>query len=270
MQRGRIIQYNPLAGTGIVAVGGAQRAFEIRHWRGAEAPRLNGITEVEEEEGIVTLVAPVPERVLLAERASELKAGLGALGSGLGAIGATIGARAAEARAGSATADAASVGVAAAPRLDRTVVGGYALFVVATAFLTFVSIEIPFAGDRGVTLLGATGLADQAGSSLPRLLLFAAYASAAVPLVWKDRRAWLALLLPLAALALMGLSAARALAAQLGGGDPAAAAFLGEEALEEMRRAAAEMISFGLGLYASAAAALLLAAAGLRRFAGRA
>ncbi len=270
MQRGRIIQYNPLAGTGIVAVGDAQRAFEIRHWRGAEAPQLNRIADVEEEAGIVTLVAPVPERVLLAERASELKAGLGALGSSLGAIGATLGARAAASAAGTRP-DAAPAGAGvAAPRLDRTVVGGYALFVVATAFLTFVSIEIPFAGDRGVTLLAATGLADQAGAGAARLLLLAAYASALVPLVWKDRRAWLALLLPLAALAIMGLSAERALTAQFGGADDGAAAFLGEQAVEEMRRAAAEMVSFGLGLYASAAAGVLLAAVGVRRFLGRA
>ena len=71
MQRGRIIQYNPNDGTGIVLVGQEQRRFGIGEWRGDEAPQLNRVAEVEEDGGLVTRITPVSERVLLAEKAND-------------------------------------------------------------------------------------------------------------------------------------------------------------------------------------------------------
>ena len=155
-------------------------------------------------------------------------------------------------------------------RIDRPVIAGYAAFALATAVLTFISIQVPLFGDRNMTLLAATGLAEQVGSSV-RPLLFAAYLSILVPLVWKERRAWLALAVPLLALVLMIWSAERAFAAPFGGGNAAGMAdFLGPDAAAEMRRAASEMFSFGLGFYASIAAALYLGWLAIRRGLGRA
>ena len=161
MQRGRIIQYNPHGGTGIVLVGQTQRPFSIGEWRGAEAPQLNRVADVEESGGIVTTITPVSERVLLAEKANDLKTELAAFGSSLGSIGAGLGSRALSA-AGSAASgigtaghDAASpaIGASSLARLDRAVIGGYAAFIAGTAVLTFVSIQVPFFGDRDITLL---------------------------------------------------------------------------------------------------------------------
>jgi hypothetical protein len=152
------------------------------------------------------------------------------------------------------------------------VIAGYAAFAFATAVLTFVSIQIPFFGDRNLTLLAATGLAEQVGSTV-RPLLFAAYLSILVPLMWKERRAWLALAVPLLALVLMIWSAERAFAAPFGGGGGDAAGmagFLGSDEAAEIRRAASEMFSFGLGFYASMAAALYLGWLAIRRGLGRA
>ena len=239
---------------------------------------MDRITEVQEEDGVVTVLAPVPESVLLAEKASELKAGLGALGANLGALGASVGAslRARAAEPGAATAGGASLAAgtplaagAAGARMDPPVLAGYALLVAATAMLTFVSLQVPFLGDQELTLLALTGMAERVGSSA-RVLLYAAWLSALVPLLWKDRRAWLALLAPLLALLVMLWSVNGALSMP-GGADAAAMAeLLGDDALREMRRAAAEMFSFGLGMYASVLAALWLAALGARRFLGRA
>ena len=275
MQRGRIIQYNPNSGSGIVLVGEEQRPFEISSWRGAEAPQLNRVTEVREENGAVLSITPVSERVLLAEKATVLKSELGALGSSLGSIGATLGSRAAGAMSDAArnigTGNDSAAALPTSMRIDRPVIAGYAAFAFATAVLTFISIQIPFFGDRNMTLLAATGLAEQVGSTV-RPLLFAAYLSILVPLVWKERRAWLALAVPLLALVLMIWSAQQAFSAPFGGGGNAAgmAGFLGPEEVAEMRRAASEMFSFGLGFYASLAAALYLGWLAIRRGLGRA
>ncbi len=274
MQRGRIIQYNPNSGTGIVLVGEVQRPFEISTWRGAEAPQLNRVTEVQEENGTVLTVTPVSERALLAERATELKSELGSIGSSLGSLGAALGSRAAGAMSDATrnigVTNGNAVAIATPARIDRPVIAGYAAFALATTVLTFISIQVPFFGDRNLTLLAATGLAEQIGSSA-RPLLFGAYLSILVPLLWKERRAWLALAVPLLTLLLMIWTANRAFAAPFGGGDAAgAAAFLGPDAAEEMRRVASEMFSFGLGFYASIAAALYLGWLAIRRGLGRA
>lgn len=269
MQRGRIIQYNPNSGTGIVLVGEVQRPFEISTWRGAEAPQLNRVTEVQEENGTVLTITPVSERALLAERATELKSELGSIGSSLGSLGAALGSRAAGAMSDATrnigVTNGNAVAMATPARIDRPVIAGYAAFALATTVLTFISIQVPFFGDRSLTLLAATGLAEQIGSSA-RPLLFGAYLSILVPLLWKERRAWLALAVPLLTLLLMIWTANRAFAAPFGGGDAAgAAAFLGPDAAEEMRRVASEMFSFGLGFYASIGASLYLAWLAVRR-----
>ena len=269
MQRGRIIQYNPNSGTGIVLVGEVQRPFEISTWRGAEAPQLNRVTEVQEENGTVLTITPVSERALLAERATELKSELGFIGSSLGSLGAALGSRAAGAMSDATrnigVTNGNAVAIATPARIDRPVIAGYAAFALATTVLTFISIQVPFFGDRNLTLLAATGLAEQIGSSA-RPLLFGAYLSILVPLLWKERRAWLALAVPLLTLLLMIWTANRAFAAPFGGGDAAgAAAFLGPDAAEEMRRVASEMFSFGLGFYASIGASLYLAWLAVRR-----
>lgn len=279
MQRGRIIQYNPHAGTGVLLVGEVQRAFEIAAWRGAEAPQLNRVTDVQEVEGVVLTVTPVSERALLAERASDLKAELGAIGNTLGALGSALGGRAAVAvgdaarnlgRSSAAGDAAAATASATAVRIDRPVIAGYAAFALATVALTFISIQVPFFGDRTLTLFAATGVAEQMGSSA-RVLLFAAYLSVLVPLIWKQRRAWLALAVPLVVLALMFWTAQRAVAAPFGGSDAIGMAeAFGSEAAAEVRRAASEMISFGLGFYASFAAALYLGWLAFRRGIARA
>ena len=95
---------------------------------------------------------------------------------------------------------------------------------------------------KGVVLFDLSSQLSQAGGGGGiKLLVLLAYLSIAVPFVWPDKRAWLALLLPLLAVAWAFLSVRRSMGPM------------------------AELFSYGIGFYLTIASALYIAIVGLKR-----
>lgn len=177
VMRARIIQYNASAGTGIAAsADGRQYDFIIRQWRSDTAPASGQTIEVtlDDNGGLATLVA-LPPDVLAREKASQIAQQLGAQLSAAGAEG--------------------GIARRALETLSVPVAVSYVIYLVSTTLLNAVSIRMMFFGARGVSLWDISSMPG--GGGLTRLLLLLAFGSILVPLLWRDRRAWFALLLPL-------------------------------------------------------------------------
>ena len=84
-----------------------------------------------------------------------------------------------------------------------------------------------------------------------KLVLVLAYLGVALPLIWRDRRAWLALLLPLLAV-LWAAVAVMKIMNSVGGG--------------AFAREMADVFSIGFGFYIAGLTALVLAGGGVMRF----
>ena len=123
----------------------------------------------------------------------------------------------------------------------------YVVFLLATLAFHFISIQF-FGQKQGASLFDLSSTLSRAGSGGAggvKVLLLLAYASIAVPLVWADKRGWLALLLPLVTV-LWGWWSVRS---ALGGAGPMG-----------------DLFSYGFGFYLSCLAALVLAGGGAKRF----
>lgn len=177
VMRARIIQYNAGAGTGIAAsADGRQYDFTIRQWRSDTAPASGQTIEVTlDDHGVLTTLVALPPDVLAREKASQIAHQLSAQLSAAGAEGGIV-RRALE-------------------TLSVPVAVSYATYLVSTTMLNAVSIQMMFFGTRGVSLWNISAMPG--GGGLTRLLLLLAFGSILVPLFWRDRRAWFALLLPL-------------------------------------------------------------------------
>jgi hypothetical protein len=84
-------------------------------------------------------------------------------------------------------------------------------------------------------------LSDSGGGSGIKLLVLLAYGSIALPLVWADKKAWLALLLPLLSVLWAFWSVRRSMGPM------------------------AELFSYGIGFYLCLGSALVLAVMGVQR-----
>jgi len=242
--RGKIIQYNGADGSGTVVVEGRQCRFALASWRGDNAPALNKVVEVALDGETVVSVTAVPDEVLLREKASELGGKLGALWQKIPTPAPSTG-----------ESDGAT-GIAAGALVERygkLVLGAHVAFLLGT--LVFNAITISMMGQGlGKSLFDIASLMGQfggGGGGGIKLLLLLAYASIAVPALWHDRRAWLALALPLIALAWAIFSTLHAIESLGGGG---------------MAGQFADAFDLGLGFYLSLAAALVLAVAGAKRW----
>lgn len=251
--RGKILVYNGSDGSGVIAANGQQYPFGITAWKGETAPAVGKTVEIVVNDGAVNAVMLVRDDVLLAEKAAELR---GKLGGIVGSLGATASAN----TAGSATAspqisaDAASaLGASILSRYGKGLLVAFALWVLGTTMFNFIAMSM-FGASQGAPLFDLAKLmsAIGGGGSLKGLLILS-YLGGIAPVVWKDRRAWLGLLLPAAVLLFSFISVASKLDG-LGGGP------LGD---------ASDLFSFGLGFYLSIGSALYLAFGGFKRFAGR-
>lgn len=170
MNRGKIIQYDSQAGKGVVSVAGEQHGFTISQWRGDEAPNINRLVNVEIADGQMSQVKPVPESVLVQEKASELQKVIHERGKLVG-------------------------GQAASVYGTPTLVS-YATFVVATYVLSFVSINV-FSANRSLTLSQAVTQLGIDGSGLAGPLFWLALLAPVLPFFLRQRQVWLTLAVPL-------------------------------------------------------------------------
>lgn len=246
--RGRIIHYNANEGRGLIAGEDQQQyPFEIVQWRSSVAPAMNQTVQLDLANGKVSAVTRISDEDLLKEKASALAARLGSsAGAALQGLKAT-------------SADGGNPAAAWIERLGKPVVIAQAAFAVGALFLTFVTVTPPMGlGSRSFSLLSLSDLSEVLGASVGGSLLpWLAILSFLVPLFWKNRWAWMALLLPLLATVKPFVdiaSAARKVASAFGGD-------IGSRMAEQL----AEMIAMGLGAWVCGLSALFLAAIAVKR-----
>ncbi len=261
--RGRILQYNGSDGTGTIAAADQQYKFDIGMWKSPTAPTIGKTVELVVDNSLVSAVTIVPDNVLLREKTAELGGKLGTLVSGLGksaGAGAASGATP-HAGGGAAVMSGAAPGfnLASNPIVQRygmLTLGAYVVFLIGTLALNAISITF-LGSSQGKPLYDIADLMSQlGGGSGVKFMLVIAYASIAVPLVWKDKRAWLALVLPLLAVlgaVWSGIHTINSAAGGFGGG-------------QNGGPSASDLFSLGFGFYVSLIAGLVLAWGGVQRF----
>lgn len=255
--RGKIIQYNGADGSGTIVVEGKQYPFVLAAWRGDSAPAINKTVEVTLDGHSITALTGVGDDVLLKEKAAELGGKLGSLWNKIPA--------AANASANDAPAGVASASGAPTPATPITALGilqrygkgiliAWALFLIGSMMFNAVSVSMGMTS-IGKSLFDIASLLSQfgvnGGGSI-KLLLILGYLSIGVPLVWRDRRAWLVLGIPLLAMLWATYTAVHSLGSigDMAGGDgPSVFDFI------------------GFGFYLSFLSAIALAVLAFKRFA---
>lgn len=260
--RGKIIQYNGADGSGTLVADGKQYPFVLAAWRGKNAPVVNKTVETTLDGDTISAITAVGDDVLLKEKAAELGGKFGASFSKMRASipasgGAAAGVAAAPASgvspgapANGSTPNGAITVNSIIERYGKLMLGAYVLFLLGT--LAFNTISISMMGaSMGRSLFDIASLMSQfgAGGGMIKVLLLLGYASIAVPLFWRDRRAWLALVIPLLAVLWAIFSALHTLNS-LGNG---------------IGQGMSDAFSLGFGFYLSLAAAIVLAVLGVKR-----
>jgi hypothetical protein len=177
--RGRILQYNGNDGTGIISAEGQQYKFGLANWKGDAVPAVGKTVEFVLAEGQVQTVMLVGDDVLFREKAADLGGKLGGLVGGLASK---------SGEGGGGNVGANLVGFYGVPTLVA-----YGVFLISTMFFAAISIPLMgvFGGGGGPTLWQLSALAGGL-----KFLLLLSYISIGVPFFWRDKRAWLALLVP--------------------------------------------------------------------------
>lgn len=247
--RGKIIHYNGGDGKGLVAADGRQFAFSIDQWRSDSAPAVNQTVELVIEGDTLQSLARVSDEALLKERANELAGRLGGMG------GAALGSLKS---ASPGAAEGLQGGVA---RLGKPLLVIHALFALAALFFAYIKITPPFGGSVSYSLVGLSGLSEQLGGSVGGALLpWLAILSIGLPVFWRSRWAWLALLLPLLATIkpmLDVFAVTRKVSAGVGQIDAGMARMMREQMMD--------MLGTGMGLWLCLATSLALAAFAVKR-----
>jgi len=251
--RGTILR-DTSAGPGLLVVDGTQHPFELAGmWRSAVPPRTGMIVDVEfGDDGSVTAVSAVPESVLARERADQAMAAVKDKGGAF--AGAMV------------------------SRFGRNDLIAFGLLVVAWFILTAGTFGGGMLGDVKFTFWQVLGFLNSGGESLMRrmsgggagagfwgVLAIVALAGPFLHHAWKDRRARLGGLLPLALMLLVLV----VLYGKVSAAGSAASDFLGpdgEEMMSQMRQQMRNAISFGLGTYLAFPVAIYFATRGVKGF----
>lgn len=240
MKRGKIVQYDGAKGAGIAVVDGQQLSFDISQWQGSDAPALNGLVQVVEQDGGVTSISPVSDGAVLKEQTQAVQQQVQEHGKRIyEQVTATYG-------------------------LPSTV--AYGLFVITIYMLSFVSMKV-FMASNSLTLsqlvsqLGMTGQSSLAGP-----LFWLALLAPMAPFFVKHKAAWLGLAAPALLVVLVGfnlwseyqsqaetMNKMKSAFGSFGGGDALQASF-------------SNMFSFGIGFYLALAASAYLAYVGITRY----
>lgn len=247
--RGRIIHYSGSDGRGLVAADNRQLPFEIAHWRSDTAPTVNQVVDIGLAGDTVESVTRVADDVLLKEKASQLANRLGSAG---GAALQSL----KDSAPGEGTATSGWL-----QRLGKPLLVAHVLFVLSALALPYVKIG-SFAGSRSFTLTGLSSVSEQLGASVGgSFWTWLGILSIALPLFWKSRWAWLALLLPLVATLKPLLDIASAAREAARGME----AMLGSRAGSQVMGQILDMLDTGIGLWLCLLAALFIAAIGVKR-----
>lgn len=255
--RGKIIQYNGADGSGTLVIEGKQYPFTLPMWRGDSAPAVNRVVEVGFEDGAITAITAVGDDVLLKEKAAELGGKLGSLWNRIpvaAATGAPANDPTAGAGAGAPTSGGSLTAGSILQRYGKPILITWAVFLIGSTLFNAVSVSMgPI--NMGKSLFDIASLLSQFGANgggSIKLLLILGYLGIGVPLVWRDRRAWLALAIPLLAMLWATYTAVHGLGSMggMGGGEgPSVFDFI------------------GFGFYLSFLAAIALAVLAFKRFA---
>lgn len=204
--RGKILQYNGNDGTGTIVADGQQHRFALANWKGDAVPAAGKTVEIELADGQIRSVMLVGDDVLMREKASEIGGKLGGLVGGLGSL----------AKGGGGGGGGAAVAGSIMERYGMPTLVAYAAFLLGTTMFKAVSIAML---GMGWTLFDMAGFLSQfgGGGGIKMLLIFS-YLAIGVPLLWRDRRAWLVLLLPVLTM-VWAIVKAMSAGGHTGGGD---------------------------------------------------
>ena len=250
--RGKIIHYNSVDGKGLVSADLRQFAFEITQWRSDVAPDINQVVDLTLAGDALASVTRVSEDILLKERAERLASKLGTAGG------------AALQSLKDANASAGQSPVAGAVRfLGKPLLIAYGVFAFAALMLPFLTIDPLGLGGQSFTLAGLSKASEAMGTSVGGALwVWLAILSIALPVFWRSRMAWLALLLPVFAALKPGIDLAFAAAKATRG--------LGDSFEAQMQRQIVEQLvdalQIGFGAWVCVLAAVVATLIGIKRF----
>jgi hypothetical protein len=233
MNRGKILQYSGEHGFGRVVSNGSQFSFKIQQWKGSSAPTLNRIVEVEIRSGLLVSITEVPDSALLQEAAGETPEFL--------------------------------------KKLGRQILNLWRLSVSATGRITVLAqivyaislFELPVASFQLLWYQESTSVYKLSSSPLIHmsgLYMWCLYASSVailLPAFVRDRKSWLALLLPLFLLLIVACKVYLII-----GEISAQSEQYGGLALGSLR----QTIHVEVGFFTVVAPAIVLAVQGLRNF----
>ena len=239
--RGRIIHYNPIEGRGLLSGGGRQYPFEVADWQSEMAPALNAAVEFTVSGDRPVSVSRVPGETLLREK--------------MGGLARRVGARGADASSGEG--DGLAVGYVA--RLGKPLLIAQTSFVIGALLPSYVSLGMEGV-ERSYTLAALSHLSRSSALEIgSTCLVWVAFFAPGVPLVWRNRWCWLALLMPAAAVAKSWWDLRHQLLLSTNtlavGGEPA----------DQLPNQINAMVELGPGAWVCGLAALVLAGSGLAR-----
>ena len=250
--RGKIIHYNGSEGRGLIAADSRQFPFEIGNWRSDTAPTVNQTVDLVLTGDNVDAVTRVSDEVILKEKAGQLASKLG-----------TAGGAAFQSLKDAAPATTDGSGPNVLKMLGKNLLIAHGVFVASALLLPFLRMESPFGvGGRSFTLTALSEATEMMGASIggtawPLLAIL----SIALPVFWRNRFAWLALLLPLFATIKPGLDllfAAGKVSKQLG---ESFEARLQRQIFDQVM----DMLHIGMGAWVCLLAGMFIAAIGLKR-----
>ncbi|MBZ5550256.1 MAG: hypothetical protein LAO22_20245 [Acidobacteriia bacterium] len=248
-KRGKVLR-DPHAGPGLLIVEGRQYPFIMEGVWGSEVPPKPGLAvevEFDSLDKIIGITA-LPESQIAKEQAEIALAAAKKRGAALAAS------------------------LAAKFGLPRLVAAGLLIF--SWSFLTAASLELPFLGKLEFTLWQALGYLNSGnpmqalerhgnpGSGFWGFLAFAALAGPFLHHFWKDKRAALGGLLPLAFMVLVGIAIRSSMQSSFGAAIEGPYGNLQRQAQDEMMNA----FSFGFGTYLSIVVSLYLSVISAKEF----
>ena len=249
--RGRIIHYNGNDGRGLIAADNRQIPFEIGHWRSDTAPAVNLVVELAMTGDSLDAVTRVADDVLLKEKAGQFASKLG-----------TAGGAALQSIKDAAPPNAAASAFGGWRLLGKPLLIAHGSFVLAALLLPFISINWMGLGGKSFSLTGLSEASEAMGASVGGALWpWMAILSIALPVFWRNRLAWLALVLPLFAAIKPAIDLAFAASQASSAMGNSFEAKLQAQIVEQVMDA----LHVGIGAWVCVLAALVIAAIGLKR-----
>jgi hypothetical protein len=233
MNRGKILQYSGEHGFGRVVSNGSQFSFKIQQWKGSSAPTLNRIVEMEIQGDLLVSITEVPDSVLLQENDGEAPEFLKKLGR-----------------------QTLNLWRLSVTTTGQVTVLAQIMYAISLFQLPVASFHLLwFQGSASVYELSSSPLLNMSG--LYMWSLYASCVAILLPALVRNRKCWLALLLPL----LLLLIAAYRVHLKIGEMSAQSDQF-GSLALGSLR----QTIHVEVGFFTVIAPALVLAVQGLRYF----